>query len=203
MNDILVHLPNETEDQCLWRVGKAKDAGTLTENWPEIALFFNKTFRDDETQYYDPSAYRKKYRNFVTAYESIFSHENFTISQMAEYEDQKKEMFKIKKQWQDQRRECVKLWTEESRFEHIVSQLVESANHLCEIKPLNFSNYILEYDNAEAVICWADWHYGMVTDNIWNQYNTEICKQRVTEFVDKAISRMARHKVKRLHIMLL
>ena len=48
MNDILVHLPNETEDQCLWRIGKAKDAGTLTENWPEIALFLNKTFREDD-----------------------------------------------------------------------------------------------------------------------------------------------------------
>ena len=203
MTDILVHLPNETEDQCLWRVGRAKDAGTLTENWPEIALFFNKTFREDETQYYDPSAYRKKYRNFVTAYESIFSHENFTNDQIAEYEDQKKEMFKIKKQWQDQRRECIKLWTEESRFDHIVSTLVASADRLCEIKPLTFNNYILNYDNSEAVICWADWHYGMVTDNIWNQYNTEICRQRVAEFVNKAIARLQRHGVRRLHIMLL
>ena len=203
MNDILVHLPNETEDQCLWRVGRAKDAGTLEENWPEIALFFNRTFREDETQYYDSSAYRKKYRNFVTAYESIFSKENFTSNQIAEYEDQKKEMFKIKKQWQDQRRECIKLWTEESRFDHLVEKLIESANHLCEVKPLTFNDYILEYDNSEAVICWADWHYGMVTDNIWNQYNTEICRQRVEEFVNKAVSRLSRHGVKRLHIMLL
>jgi hypothetical protein len=156
MNDILVHLPNETEDQCLWRVGRAKDAGILTENWPEIALFFNKTFREDDTQYYDPSAYRKKYRNFVTAYESIFSQENFTSSQIAEYEDQKKEMFKIKKQWQDQRSECIKLWTEESRFDHLVEKLIESANRLREIKPLTFDDYILNYDNSEAVICWAD-----------------------------------------------
>jgi hypothetical protein len=203
MNDILVHLPNETEDQCLWRVGRAKDAGTLTENWPEIALFFNKTFREDDTQYYDPSAYRKKYRNFVTAYESIFSQENFTSSQIAEYEDQKKEMFKIKKQWQDQRRECIKLWTEESRFDHLVEKLIESATRLCEIKPLTFDDYILNYDNSEAVICWADWHYGMVTDNIWNQYNTDICIQRVAEFVNKAVARLSRHGVKRLHIMLL
>lgn len=203
MNDVLVRLPNETEDQCLWRIGRAKDSGTLTENWPEIALFFNKTFREDETQYYDPSSYRKKYRNFVTAYESIFSQENFTSSQIAEYEDQKKEMFKIKKQWQDQRRECIKLWTEESRFDHLVERLIASANHLCKIKPLTFDDYILDYDDTEAVICWADWHYGMVTDNIWNQYNTDICRQRVAEFVNKAIARLLRHGVKRLHIMLL
>lgn len=203
MNDILVHLPNETEDQCLWRIGNAKDAGTLTENWPEIASFLNKTFRDDETQYYDSSAYRKKYRNFVTAYEGIFSKENFSNSQIAEYEDQKKELFKAKKQFEDQRREAKKYWTAEARFDHLIGKLIESANNLCETKPLTFDNYILSYDNTEAVICWADWHYGMVTDNIWNQYNTDICRQRVSEFVNKASTRLLRHGVKKLHIMLL
>ena len=203
MNDILVHLPNETEDQCLWRIGKAKDAGTLTENWPEIALFLNKTFRDDETQYYDSSAYRKKYRNFVAAYEGIFSKESFTESQISEYEDQKKELFKAKKQFEDQRREAKKYWTAEARFDNLIEKMMKEANNLCEVKPLVFDNYVVNCDNTEAVMCWADWHYGMVTDNIWNQYNTEICRQRVAEFVSKAIARLKTHRVKRLHIMLL
>lgn len=203
MNDILVHLPNETEDQCLWRIGRAKDAGVLTENWPGIALFLNKTFREDETQYYDPSSYRKKYRNFVAAYDGIFSQVHFVDDQIAEQENQKKEMFKIKKQWEDQRREAKKYWTAEARFDHLVNKLVDSANNLCKIKPLTFDNYILDCGDAEAVICWADWHYGMVTDNIWNQYNTTICIKRVAEFVNKAIARLANHEVKKLHIMLL
>lgn len=203
MNDILVCLPNETEDQCLWRIGQAKDSGLLTENWPEIALFLNKTFRDDETQYYDSSAYRKKYRNFVTAYESIFRKENFTESQISEYEDQKKELFKAKKQFEDQRREAKKYWTAEARFDHLIEKMMKEANHLCEVKPLVFDDYVMNYDNTEAVMCWADWHYGMITDNIWNKYNTEICRQRVSEFVSKAIARLKTHSVKKLHIMLL
>ena len=96
MNDVLVHLPNETEDQCLWRIGKAKDAGLLTENWPEIAAFLNKTFREDETQYYDSSAYRKKYRNFVTAYDGIFSTERFADEEMLTLIEQKRELEKAK-----------------------------------------------------------------------------------------------------------
>lgn len=203
MNDILVHLPNETEDQCLWRIGKAKDAGLLTDNWPDIALFLNKTFREDETQYYDSSAYRKKYRNFVTAYEGIFSKEHFTESQISEYEDQKKELFKAKKQFEDQRREAKKYWTAEARFDNLIEKMIKEANHLCEVKPLVFDNYDIDYDNTEAVMCWADWHYGMITDNIWNQYNTEICRSRVSEFISKAIARLRMHNVKRLHIMLL
>ena len=120
MSNILVHLPNETEDQCLWRIGKAKDAGTLTENWPEIADFLNKTFREDETQYYDSSAYRKKYRNFVTAYEGIFSKERFTDEEMLTIIEQKRELEKAKIKLRDERLDYQKTVREEARKESLV-----------------------------------------------------------------------------------
>ena len=203
MNDILTHLPNETEDQCLWRIGKAKDSGLLTENWPEIALFLNKTFREDETQYYDSSAYRKKYRNFVTAYEGIFSKEHFSESRISELQEQTNELYKIKKQVQDQRRELRNLLNPEARFDNLTDKLIEAANHLCNIKPLNFNDYVVDISNSEAVITFADWHYGMTTDNIWNKYNTDICRQRVSQFVSKTIKYLQRHKIKTAHVMLL
>lgn len=203
MNDILVRLPNETEDQCLWRVGKAKDAGLLTDNWPEIALFFNKTFREDETQYYDSSAYRKKYRNFVTAYEGIFSKDHFAESRISELQEQTNELYKVKKQVQDQRRELRNLLNPEARFDNLTERLVEAANNLCRIKPLNFEDYVTDISNSEAVITFADWHYGMTTDNIWNKYNTEICRQRVSKFVSKTIKYLQRHHIKTAHVMLL
>ena len=205
MEDILVHLPNETEDQCLWRIGKAKDSGILMESWPEIATFLNKTFRDDETQYYDSSAYRKKYRNFVTAYEGIFSKERFTDSQIAEYEDQKKELFKIKKQWEDQRREAKKYWTSEARFDHLTKKLIGAVNHLCDVNPLVFNDEPIDTmpSYKDAVLCFADWHLGMVTENIWNKYNVEICHQRVTQLVEKTIQYLRQHNVDTLHVLLL
>ena len=55
------------------------------------------------------------------------------------------------------------------------------------IKPLNFKDYILDVSDSEAVITFADWHYGMTTNNIWNKYNTDICRQRVSEFVSKKV----------------
>jgi hypothetical protein len=72
-------LDGETENQTLWRVGKAKANGLLGDmTWVQIAEFFNKEFREDETQYFDSSAYRKRYKNFSDAYEELFSQENFT-----------------------------------------------------------------------------------------------------------------------------
>ena len=74
MNEILKRLPNETEDECVWRIGQAKANGLLGDmTWVEIAVFLNKEFREDETSYYDSSEYRKKYKNFSDAYNGIFS----------------------------------------------------------------------------------------------------------------------------------
>jgi hypothetical protein len=53
MSDILKRLPNETEDQCVWRIGQAKASGLLGDmTWVDIASFLNKEFREDETKYY-------------------------------------------------------------------------------------------------------------------------------------------------------
>lgn len=204
VNDILQHLPNETEDQCIWRIGQAKANGLLGDmTWVEIATFLNKEFRDDETKYYDSSAYRKKYKNFADAYEGIFSKTQFTERQLSEYEDQKKELFKAKKQFEDQRRECKKLWTSEARFEHLTEKLVDAVEHLCDVKPLEFDNTLIRTGFNDAVLCFADWHFGMTTDNIWNKYDTEICRSRVSQLVTKTIQYLGQNKVNTLHILLL
>ena len=149
MNNILKRLDGETEDQTLWRIGKAKSNGVLGDiTWPEIADFMNKEFREDECSYYDSSAYRKKFKNFSDAYDGIFSKEQFTELQMRENEAQIKEMFKAKKQWEDQRRECKKLWTSEARFEHLTNKLVDAVNNLCNVSPLEFEDL---YDGEEFV----------------------------------------------------
>ena len=201
--EILKKLPSENEAQYIYRIGQAKQNNLITETWESISPLLNKELGYEEEDWKGSSAWRKRYRNYLEAYEQIFSKERFLDEQLIANENQKKEMFKLQKQWEDQRRECKKYWTAEARFDHIVKKLVASANNLCEIKPLTYKTYILNCDDSEAVICLADWHYGMVTDNIWNQYNTDICRKRVSEFVSKAISRLLVHGVKTLHIMLL
>ena len=43
----------------------------------------------------------------------------------------------------------------------------------------------------------------MVTDNIWERYNTEVCRCRVERLVETAIERIRLHRCRRLHILLL
>lgn len=191
MNNILVHLPNETEDQCLWRIGKAKDAGTLTENWPEIALFFNRTFREDETQYYDSSAYRKKYRNFVTAYEGIFSKERFTDEQMLTYEEQKRELEKAKIKLRTEKLEYNRWLREDARDELICEKICDAIKTL---PPLEVPNRVIpSHSNREGVLLLADAHYGAefkivgLFGEILNEYSPEIFETRMWDLLNQVI----------------
>ena len=203
MEQILQKLTDENESEYIWRIGQAKDSGVLDKTWEELAQRLNKELGIDETEWRGESAFRKKYRVMQQAWDDVFSKHQFGESRMTDIEEQMNELFKIKKQVQDQRRELRNILTPDARFDNLTEKLIESANSLCEIKPLVFEDYIVNTTDSEAVIAWADWHYGMVTDNIWNKYNTDICKKRVAEFVSKAIKHIQLHGVKKLHIMLL
>jgi hypothetical protein len=202
MNNILVHLPNETEDQCLWRIGKAKDAGTLTENWPEIAAFLNKTFREDETQYYDSSAYRKKYRNFVTAYEGIFSREKFTDEEMLTMAEQKRELEKAKVKLRDERLDYQKTVREEARKESLV-ELVRRV-FIDTVVPFDYApGYTFSGTSKdEMIICLSDLHVGIVCDNYWNQFSTNILRERLHRYLDEIREIQITHSCKKCYLVL-
>jgi hypothetical protein len=98
---------------------------------------------------------------------------------------EKEEIFKERKLLSDQRRLYNRELTFNARSEHLMDKLVESANRLNQEKPLIFNEkWFPSNIHKEAVMFWSDWHYGMITDNIWNKFNTEICKKRVKTFVE-------------------
>ena len=103
----------------------------------------------------------------------------------------------------DQRREYNKLVRQEARAEYIEGKLVEAADGLAEVVPFINVKHNNDYSDNEVVVFFSDWHYGMTTDNIFNKYNIEICKQRVNKFVDKCIDVINLHKANKLHVALL
>ena len=99
MEEILRVLPNETEDECLFRIGEAKRDGFLDLTWTEIADFFNKTFRENDTEYRTESSYRKKFKNYIDAKDMLvkskFAESGFE-EQYNELEIKKREIQKEK-----------------------------------------------------------------------------------------------------------
>ena len=127
--------------------------------------------------------------SFVSEYfkwkESQRNSDDKEDSYFKELQVQKDTIYKEKRKLYDQRREYNKLLISDARAEHLCDELVKSANTLNDEKPLVFKEkWFKPNTHKQAVLCWADWHYGMVTDNIWNTYNTEICRERVKNLVE-------------------
>ena len=190
---------NENTQQYLWRVGKLIESGVYP-NWETVTDRLNsEIYGDNIDKYKQESAYRKEVaaarRFFISG---VFTSDTYeAVKQLREEQDN---LYKIKKQVADQRREYRKLLTNECRKENIFDKLVEVTDNLNRECPLLDTPQIKYCSDKEALLCFQDWHYGMVTDNIWNTYNTNICKSRVKEVVEKTIEYLRLFNINKLHI---
>lgn len=122
---------------------------------------------------------------------------------------QTRELRKESKKYFDQRREYYKLVDAEGRRDHIESILSESADRLGDTIGRVYPNAdVYEYvqtvdDEAEAVLVFSDWHYGMIADNVFNHYDTQTCIDRVEHVVHETIKRIVLHKCSKLHVVVL
>ena len=187
----------ESEEQYIYRICSMKESSGMT--WQQIADIINAALN----QNFGESAYRKRYQMFqqgLKACESqIFTDDEYLKKIQAE----KDELYKVKKQFQDQRREYNKLLASDARAEHLTEKLIEAAENLNKNKFLSANQNLSITSNNEAVLVLTDWHFGMVTDNIWNKYNTEICVERVNILFQKTSIYLRQHNIKTLHIILL
>lgn len=106
----------------------------------------------------------------------------------------------------DQRREYNKLISSDGRKEHLYDSLIGAANKLNDTVGSMYINHPprdLQFCSNEAVLVFSDWHYGMNTDNIFNKYSSDICKQRVKSVVEASIQRILLHSCSKLHIVVL
>lgn len=191
--------PDETSDQYFYRICKMKD--TLGFTWPQIAEIMNDECGKDCGE----SAYRKEWN----AFERIFNANADKLIGDGKYLEEIKEatdeLYKAKRQFYDQRREYNKLLVNDARSDNLVERLVEAANMV----PLENYSDIFKFqsdeifDYNEALLCLSDWHYGMTSNNIWNEYNVQICLERVNMLFNRTVNAIKKHNIKTLHIALL
>lgn len=197
MNNNLKRLDGETQEQYFFRVCSMKE--NLGFTWPQMAEIFNAEFGCNKGD----TAYRKEWAAFNKIFNANAEKLVGDSAYSNELQEQIDEIYKAKKQLSDQRREYNKMLTDDARADHLAEKLIEAAN----IVPLeNYSN-IFAFKNSnsseEAILALSDWHYGQISNNIWNEYNTEICKRRVSTLFDKVASALQEHSVRTLHIVLL
>ena len=124
---------------------------------------------------------------------------------LSELDEKTLEFKKERQRFFDQRREFANLVRKNGRLENIEDRLVRAASDLKNtIGPLYRDTLPFQAaDECEAILVFCDWHYGMKTSNVWNVYDTDICKQRVSRVVEAAAERLQLHRCSRLHVVVL
>lgn len=124
--------------------------------------------------------------------------------------DEKLDEYKRERQkYFDQRREYNKLVNSDGRKEHLYDRLSEAAHNLNDTVGIVYNSYNsqrntdMKSSDNEAVLVLSDWHYGMVTNNVFNEYNTKICQERVKEIAASAVDRIIQNKCRKLHVVVL
>ena len=200
MDEILQVFPNETEDECLFRIGEAKKDGLLDLTWTEISNFFNKEFRKDETEYRTESSYRKKFKKYIDAKDILSKQNMFDNNTANEIEIKLRELEKAKIQLRDERIDYQKSLREDARkgsfielIERVMAKNIESFSY----KP----SPIID-SNEDMVVCLSDLHAGIEIQNWWNTYDTNILKKRLHQYLNEIYNIQQLHQCKICYLVL-
>lgn len=202
MSDILKKLPEENEDQYIWKVGQAKDSGLIDSTWEELTPRLNTELGIDETEWRGSSAFRKAYRWMQRAYDNVFRQNGFIGTQGDELDIKMRELEKAKIKLRDERLDYQKTIREEARKESLVD-LVRRV-FIDTVVPFEYvPNY--QYSgtsNDEMVICLSDLHVGIVCDNYWNQFSTNILRERLHKYLDEIREIQRTHLCRKCYLVL-
>lgn len=199
----LKRLPNENEEQYIWRVAQLKESGIIDMDWDELSEHINQEWRTDESEYRSSSAYRKPYSQAKRYYEAgVFS--KFTEDEYVEQlDDKKRELEKAKVAYRDERND----WNKQNRIE---ARIEETLNNLeRELQNIGKTNFQIENtvthtdgDNS-LIVMLSDLHTGQTFDSPFGKYNTDILKDRLRQLLDKTITIGRRHNSVMVNVVLL
>lgn len=192
-------LPGESEEEFIWRLGTAKDAGALDMDWGGIADIVNREFRYDESEYRNESAYRKPYQQAKRFYEAgVFKEltsEAYVAIIRAEQEELRREKMKV----QSEKLEYSRWLREHARDELIAEKLVNAIRELQTIESVT----PIRTEGADpcaprdkvGILCYGDEHYGAEFEikGLWgetiNAYSPEIFELRMNMLLQAAIAK--------------
>ena len=153
---------------------------------------------------YTESAYRKYYTAFNRGRDferQVVNDSLYDDEYLLHLRCEKEELQKAKVQFQDQRREYNKVLRQEARMEHVCDELVKAAQAL---PRFSIPVYLGGVTNEKEVIVFVnDIHYGMVTNNVFNEYSTDICASRLAYYASKVREFVELHQPQTMHIVLL
>lgn len=188
----------ETELQYIWRLCLAKDSGSLDMTWDELADVLNKNLREDESEYYGSSAYRKKYQQAKLFRDEVFSKEE-TVDYQTELMTMKRELERAKIQFRDERNAWQKQNYIDARVESKLDLLEDKLSEIGRVEFENHENIQINGDTDLLVIL-SDLHIGQCFSSNWGEYNSNIARKRLEQLLLEIIKIGRRHNSEKVYI---
>ena len=181
---MIKRLGNENEEQFLWRLGQAKDSGTLDLSWDEIADIMNKEFREDVSEYLTAAAYRKPYQQAKRFLESgVFdniSHDTY----IEELRNAKHEARKERQKLFDERVALNKVLREEGRREsmfEIVKRVIDEPDFI----EFDYQPAVVSDSDNDLIIHLTDIHGGATINHALNTFNFDVLAGRLKKYLSE------------------
>lgn len=197
---LLNKLPEETEEQYLWRMGHYIGDG-LVDSWKDIGDIVNSQLYTDESQYKTADTYRRQISTAKKYYDNVFS--PMITNSDSEYDPN------IQKQLEALRKERIKIQTlnvERNRIDREEARrelFYEQVHTLAQTIPVPEFNAIQvsEDINETYVLCLADIHAGAKFKSLTNEYSLEIMQDRFDLLSVDIINFIKKHGVKKLIVL--
>lgn len=182
--------------------GKLVDKTLADVDYTELSKFvYGKDLSSDVAR---REMYGSRYTLELMAAERV---DNCADSDMVdELNDKIIELQKQAQVTRDQAREYRKMMNSDGRWEHLAEELLVAAKNLPETVGSLFTTDTQRYISSgedEAIVVFSDWHYGMVTNNVFNTYNTDICRYRIQKVINEAKKRISLHGCNKIHVVFL
>jgi hypothetical protein len=199
MNE-LKKLENETEEQYLWKIGQLVDSGRI-ESWVSINDIINKELGIDEDKWRDESSFRKRYQAAKKFYDGCFS-------KMESEEYQKKldimnrELARNTVKFRDQRRSWNKQNYTDGRFDEVMDIIEERLDNFAKVDFAPHSTPIVDGEDS-MIACLSDLHIGQTFSSYFGEFNSDIAKARLQQYIDEILKIAKLNKIKNIYVCML
>lgn len=188
-------LEGETDEQLIYRVCADKD---IIGSWKDVRDILNDLLDHD----WGESAYRKKYQSFKTlleANEKLFSDSEAQLNQL---DEKIRDLEKAKVKYRDERN----AWSDqnriEARTEDRLDKLEEALITQERIKFPEHSSPIIKNNDNDILVILSDLHIGQTFKSYFGEYNSDIAKDRLAEYLEDIYAIQNTHKCKNCYVSL-
>lgn len=186
---------NETDEELIYRITGCKDE---IGSWKDVADILNELLNTE----YSESKFRKQRQAFDKMLKT-YQQQNNSMAEMDNNLTEKlQEIKKEKQKLSDERAALNRKLRNESRLEENLSILenliAQNGQTTLPSRPVNF----IKNEN-DMVICLSDFHLGQTVDNFNGKYNSQIAKERLTNYLLEIKRINDTHKCENAYVILL